>query len=386
MTGGTENDAVELQSTQSAYDRSPCGLLTIKKDGRILEANQTFRDWLVLGADDDLPGFLELLRMGDRIFWGTHVAPLLDIQGFVNEIAVELSTPGGPLPSLLNAITSAPGDQDGTIDLAIFSAQDRRAYERELLAERKIAEQAEARARDLAATLQQSLIPPNLPVIPGLALGAAYRPAGDGTEVGGDWYDVFQIDASTWILSIGDVVGKGASAAALTAFIRHTIRGVCMETNDLAVVLSDVNRAMMLGPSDRTVTVALAKIELGSQVPALTICSAGHPLPRMVSKDENVSTVGEPGPLLGAFPDVKYTTVQRELVPGETYVLFTDGLLEARRDDDEFYGEERLEAALASHSLLDPPALAEFLRDEAVEFQSGVASDDIAVVAFRRTE
>ena len=366
----------------SAYHRAPSGLATITKQGKILLANQTLLDWFGADDADDLPPFSSMLRVGDRIFWETHLAPLLDLQGRVNEIAVELMTPSGPMPALLNAISEAPG-APSSIDVAIFSAKDRRSYEQELLAERRIAEDAEARARELAETLQQSLIPPSLPSIPGLELSAAYRPAGDGAQIGGDWYEVFQINPSSWLLSIGDVVGKGASAASLTAFVRYTIRGASMETTDLAQVLRDVNRAMVLERTDRTATVCLVRIDLHDVDPVLTVASAGHPLPRLTSSDGEVTVVGETGPLLGIFEDPSYLRTTLELEPGATVLMFTDGLTEARRDE-EFYGENRVHGFLSANNDVPVAELAKMLESEAVGFQRGTTRDDIAVVFVRR--
>ncbi len=102
----------------------------------------------------------------------------------------------------------------------MFDATERRSYERELLAAKRRAEESEVHASLLSRTLQQTLIPPEIPHIPGLDVAAVYRPAGDGEEIGGDFYDVFQIGVDDWMVAIGDVQGKGANAAVVTALAR----------------------------------------------------------------------------------------------------------------------------------------------------------------------
>ncbi len=380
----TEPRLAEQSDGSRAYDRAPCGLLTMTRTGTILEANGTFRKWLEIGSGEDLPIFLDLLRAGDRIFWDTHLGPLLDMQGQVNEVAVEIATPSGPVPALLNASTSTPGDPDGVIDIAIFRAVDRRSYERELLAERKLAEEAESRARDLAQTLQRSLIPPTVPSIPGLDVSAAYRPAGDGSEVGGDWYDVFQLGATSWMVTIGDVCGKGAGAAAMTAFIRYAIRGASMETSNLKKILRDVNEALLLERMDTTATVAMIRLDLAEEKPRVAVSSAGHPLPWKIDEAGRTHKLGSPGTLLGGFSEINQEVERFELEVGETLVLITDGVTEGR-SGDEFFGEDRLTTYLSRTPSLEVSEIPERLAQDCVAFQDGHPRDDIAVVALRRS-
>ncbi|MEX1271216.1 MAG: phosphatase, partial [Acidimicrobiia bacterium] len=135
------------------YHRAPCGLATIDRRGTFLAINQTLLEWLGLADPSELPRFQDLLAAGDRIYWETHATPLLDMQGDIAEIAVELITLGGTAPVLLNAMSAHPGRSETRIDLAIFPAEDRRKYERELLTARKLAEASEAKTRELAQSL-----------------------------------------------------------------------------------------------------------------------------------------------------------------------------------------------------------------------------------------
>jgi sigma-B regulation protein RsbU (phosphoserine phosphatase) len=186
---------------QELYDNAPCGYASTLPDGTIVKVNGTLLSWT--GYDRDaLVGrrLQELFPPGDRIFYETHFAPLLRMQGKVREIAVQLVCQSGSrLPVLVNSVLTR--DAEGTprlVRTAIFDATERRAYEEELLAARRRAEESEARARALANTLQATFFPPAIVSPPGLDVGGAYRPAGDGSEVGGDFYDVFETGRGTW--------------------------------------------------------------------------------------------------------------------------------------------------------------------------------------------
>ena len=217
------NDALEAflgalagDDPERLYDQAPCGYLTTTSDGLIAKVNQTFLT-LTGYEQGDLIGrrrFVDLLTGGGRIYHETHYAPMLQMQGRAREIALDLvCSDGRRLPVLVNSVLER--DSSGlpmVIRTAVFDATQRREYERELLRAKQRAEASEARARTLAQTLQQSFIPPARPQIPGLVLAGAYRPAGDGAEIGGDFYDVFEVSASDWCVVIGDVCGKGVEA------------------------------------------------------------------------------------------------------------------------------------------------------------------------------
>jgi sigma-B regulation protein RsbU (phosphoserine phosphatase) len=223
MTAGHEYvvegfiEALLDDDAEALYDRAPCGYLSTTPDGTIVKVNDTF---LTLSgyARDDIVGrkrFAELLSAGGRIYHETHYAPMLRMQAVAREIALELvCADGRRLPILVNSVLER--DESGhasIIRTAIFDASHRRRYERELLREKERAEASQARATALARTLQQTLIPPHIPAIDGLDVSAEYRPAGDGSEVGGDFYDIFQASDDDWVVVIGDVCGKGVDAA-----------------------------------------------------------------------------------------------------------------------------------------------------------------------------
>lgn len=150
MTAGPGANPTDL------YHRAPCGLATIDRRGAFLAINRTMLEWLGFDDDSNLPRFQSLLRAGDRIYWDTNVGPLLDMEGHVAGIAVELTTRDGTASVLLNARNTNPGHSETRIDLVVFPAADRRKYERELLAARRVAEESESKAQELAETLQRS--------------------------------------------------------------------------------------------------------------------------------------------------------------------------------------------------------------------------------------
>ncbi|NDU77482.1 PAS domain S-box protein, partial [Actinomadura sp. DSM 109109] len=202
----------ELARLRDLYEYAPCGYLTLLLRGTITRVNRTFLDWTGYRAEDLLGGtrFQDLLPVGDRIYYDTHFMPLLTMQGEVREIAVDLKRADGErVPVLVDSTLrpERPGESPA-VRVCVFRAVDRREYERELLRARQAARQAENRARQLAETLQSSFIPPALPPVPGLEVGGAYRPAGAGDEVGGDFYDLFEISPERWGLVLGDVCGK----------------------------------------------------------------------------------------------------------------------------------------------------------------------------------
>ena len=372
-----EDDAEEL------YDRAPCGYLTTTPDGTLVKVNETFLT-IAGRSRDELVGrrtFADLLTAGGRIYHETHYAPLLRMHGTAREVAFEVARPDGQrVPVLVNAVLDT--DEDGSptlVRVAVFDATQRREYERELLRAKQLAEQSEERARALARTLQATLIPPSPPRIPGLDVSAAYRPAGDGEEVGGDFYDIFQIREDDWVVVLGDVCGKGVDAAVVTSLVRHSLRALTVQLDGAGDVLSALNGVLLANGQERFATVVLARLRRTADGWQATLSSAGHPLP-LLATGEAVTEVGEPGDLVGVLPEAACTDTVLPLHPGEVLMMYTDGVTEGRRAQ-EFYGDARLRRALATHRVAARPA--EDVLDDVMDFQRGVARDDIAVVAVR---
>ncbi len=374
-----EDDAEQL------YEQAPCGYLSTTPDGTIIKANRTFLD--LLGYQrEDLVGrrtFAELLSPGGRIFHETHYAPSLRMQGTAREIAFDLVRKDGDrVPVLVNGVLESTADgRPQVVRTVVFDARERRQYERELLLATQRAEESEARAHALARTLQQTLIPPSAPDVPGLDVAAVYRPAGNGEEVGGDFYDIFQISDREWFVAIGDVCGKGVEAAVVTALARYTVRAAAVRFPDPGQSLEMLNEVLLHHETDRFCTVAAVRLRQQGGSWLATTATGGHPLPLLVREGASVTSVGEPGSLMGVVDDPVLRDTQVALRPGDTLVLFTDGVTEGRRGA-QFFGEARLEAAVLRHAG-SASAVAEGLLAELLEFQDDRPRDDIAVVVVR---
>ncbi len=369
---------------EELYERAPCGYLTTTPDGTVVKANATFcaltgytREQLV-----GLRTFAQLLTAGGRIYHETHYAPMLRIQRTVREVAFEIvRSDGERLPVLVNAALEVDGvGAPRLVRVAVFDATHRRAYERELLRAKERAEQSESRAQALARTLQATLIPPSPPNLPGLDVSAGYRPAGNGEEVGGDFYDIFQIKTGDWVVALGDVCGKGVDAAVVTALVRYTLRALTVQQDEPSAVLHSLNEVLLAQGTDRFCTVVLARLRLDGDAWSVTLSAGGHPLPLHLSTGGEVRSVGAPGSLVGVLPKVVFRDTQLRLDPGDLLVMYTDGVTEGRRGE-EFYGEQRLHRSVVAHH--EAPTPAERILGDVLEFQQGSARDDIAVVAVR---
>jgi PAS domain S-box-containing protein len=186
-------------------------------------------------------------------------------------------------------------------------------------------------AASIAATLQSSLLPPLLPEIPNIEIAAAYRPATGGLEVGGDFYDVFSVADDQWYAVVGDVCGKGAEAAAVTALARYTIRAAAVRRRSPSAILRWLSDAMVQQADDnqRFCTIACAHVDVSRSPARVTVACGGHPLPLMVRADGTTEHIGVPGTLLGMVPNPDLHDATAELRDGDTLVLYTDGLTEA---------------------------------------------------------
>jgi sigma-B regulation protein RsbU (phosphoserine phosphatase) len=323
--------------------------------------------------------FPSLLSPAGQIFYETNLRPMLRVGEEVREIALEIRQPDhSRVPVLLSADRF---EGDGFVRLAVFGATHRHAYEQDLREAKRRAEAAERRARELARTVQQVLIPPRPPSIPGIDLAASYRPAGNGEEVGGDFYDVFQV-GSAWFAIIGDVRGKGAEAAVVTALLRHAVREAAAWDPRPDSILRTVNRVLLDDQyTDRFCTALLAKLTPVTDEWSVEVAVAGHPLPVLVAVDGQIETVGRPGSLLGVIPDIDVVAAPVSLDRGQTLLMYTDGVTEARRDG-EFFSDTGLHAAASRHAD-GPEALVAGVLAEVLDFQGGTAYDDIALVAIR---
>ncbi len=236
-------------------------------------------------------------------------------------------------------------------------------------------ERTERERAEIAETLQRGLLPPPLPHIPGWSIAATYRPAGAENELGGDFYDAFRI-ADGWMVVIGDVTGRGAQAAAVTAHARYTLRTAAALTGDPVLALRTLNRELLARRGAALCSVAAMAISEDPSQP-VRIAVAGHPPPLLVD-GETVSEATGPGPVLGAFTEETWALETTTVAPGQQLVVVTDGVTEAAGGSERF-GEERLHAQLQGAT---SPALAAQQIEVALhEFCGGTLDDDAAIVA-----
>jgi sigma-B regulation protein RsbU (phosphoserine phosphatase) len=377
-----EDDAEDL------YENAPCGYLSTRMDGRIAKVNTTLLTWLGYTRDQVVGrrSFSDLLTVGGRLYHETHFAPLLAMQGEIGGVALELQAADGTrLPVLVNSVvkTSAAGEPL-LIRTTIVDARDRRAYERELLRARREAEVERERLQVLVTTLQRSLLPPALPAVPGLEVAAYYR-AASRDEVGGDFYDLFPLSQDRYGLFLGDVCGKGAQAAAVTSLIRYTLRAAAVYDPDPAAALGTLDAALQQGfPADME---HFCSVIFGLLTPdgdgfILTLARGAHPDPLLIHADGTASYLAIPGgPLIGVFDVAVFEATTIRLEPGDTLLLYTDGLTEARTDAaGGRYGDQALLAfavtlvpATAASAIAGITALLDEL--------GGGVQDDIALLA-----
>jgi PAS domain S-box-containing protein len=239
---------------------------------------------------------------------------------------------------------------------------------------------------EIARVLQRSLLPPHLPEIPGVEVGAEYLSVGEASEVGGDFYDLINTVEDGWICAIGDVRGKGVEAASVTALARYTIRAVTLRNDRPSEILVALNEAMLRQlPEDRFCTVACVRLEPqdGSAGVGVDVSRAGHPPPLLVRAGGTVEEVGCSGRVLGVFPEPELADTSLRLMPGEALVLYTDGVTEARSPGGDFFGERRLRQLLGSCAGCDAGTFAGRIKDAVLEFQEDFPRDDVAVLVLR---
>ncbi|MGN6815783.1 MAG: SpoIIE family protein phosphatase [Solirubrobacterales bacterium] len=236
-------------------------------------------------------------------------------------------------------------------------------------------ERSERERAEIAATLQRGLLPPPLPHTPGWSVAAMYRPAGAENEIGGDFYDAFRI-AGGWMVVIGDVTGRGAHAAAITAHARYTLRTAAALTGDPVVALRTLNRELLSRQGTALCSVAAMAIA-EDQTRPVRLAVAGHPPPLLVDGN-TVVEAGAPAPILGASSEEGWRVEEIAVGPEQLLVVVTDGITEATGSDDRF-GEKRLRAALMG--VYSCSRAAQQIEIALNEFTGGELEDDAAIVA-----
>ncbi len=333
--------------------------------------NATFERWTGY-AREDLVGakrFQDLLTAGGRIYHETHYAPLLRMQGSVREIAVDIVTADGRrLPVLINSVLVT--DADGAprvVNTTLFDATERKSYERELVVAREA-------LRDIALTLQHSLMGPPPPLDARFEIEALYRPAEAQLEIGGDWYDTFELPDGKLGIVVGDVVGRGLPAAAAMGQLRSAVRALALTGLGPAAVIRHLDTFVENIEATQYATLAYAEVDPGTG--AVMFSAAGH-LPPVLFAPPRVFMGGRSTPLGIETEAMPRAEAGFTLAPGEGFVLYTDGLVE-RRSETIQVGIERLVTALADRPGATPEELA------TATLESEASEDDVCVLIFQR--
>lgn len=388
------DDADDLSVLEDLFENAPCGFLSMSKDGTILKVNATLCDWLnrprnsLLGAR-----FTDLLTVGGRIHHETHFAPVLQMSGQLDGIAVDLVRADDTrLPVFVDA--NARTDAEGNVALIRVTVQDareRRSYEKELLAERQRAERERRRVEVLSATLQRALLPPSLSPPDGLEAAAYHHPS-SSDDVGGDFYDLFPLSPTQWGFFLGDVSGKGAGAAAVTSLTRYTLRAAAVYDADPVAVLHNLDTVLSHeyhgdDPHFCTVIFGVLTKRDGNSGRGegfdIELASGGHPPALLLRADgtaQHISTAG--GQFVGILSDAQFVSVRVCLDEGDTLVLYTDGLTEARTGS----GSQRYDddGALLEFAQAQAPATAVGIVAALEELLAGFGpglDDDTAILA-----
>jgi len=299
--------------------------------------------------------------------------------GFSSYICVPLIARGRSLGSL-TLVSCSPERRFGPEDLAI--AQEV-AWRAALAADnaRLFSERAY-----VARTLQASLLPHTLPEIPGVELAARYLAAGEGNEVGGDFFDAFDAGYGTWAVVVGDVCGKGADAAAIAGLARHTVRAAALKERRPSRMLSVLNDAI-LGDADvsdaRFCTACAAIVRPKRHGARMTLATGGHPLPCVLRAAGTAEQVGTSGLIVGVFAETDARDDVFDLADGDALVLYTDGVVEERDDDGRTFGQERLREALEAKPGRSAAELVDDIVGAVTAFSGREPRDDVAVVVLR---
>lgn len=342
------------------------GVVRVIRTGRAEIVNEISDDMLAAVAKDET--HLELIRT----------------LGMTSAMIVPLTVHGRTVGAI-TLVAAESGQRFGAEDLAF--AQDLATRAALALDNARLYEEQ----RDIAATLQAALLPHKLPSIPGVELAGRYVAAGEANEVGGDLYDVFTSScpgSGAWSLVIGDVCGKGAGAAALTALIRYTVRAEASRRLAPDEVLLRLNEAIIRQLS--TIEARFCTAIYGQLTPAgrglrVAMACAGHLPARVLRRDGGLEVGTAGGTILGVYAQPKVASEDVSLEAGDSLVLVTDGVTEARGPGG-FYGEDRLDALLARCTGRSAGSIAGLITDEVLQFQAGTPRDDLAVLVLQATE
>ena len=355
-----EQRALELSARHPPRPDAEHGAGLVVRTGRS-ELVADIRPELVAGAGRDAEHQTFLERMGLR----SALTVPLQVSGRVI----------GALSLVLSTSERRYGPEDVTLAESLAARAALTIETARLLEERS----------HIAQTLQRSLLPPALPAVEGVEVAARYRAAGAQNEVGGDFYDVFRANDGVWTFVIGDVSGKGPEAAAVTSLTRHTLRAAALRETAPSETLKLLNDALLTqpDPAGRFCTVLLARVCRASEQGFLvTLATGGHLPPIVVRAGGRIERIQIRGAIVGALPGPHFGERDVHLEPGDTLVMFTDGVTEIRSREPDF-GDAQLEEVLREHRGAPVDEVVAAVERRAVELQGGEPRDDIALLALR---
>jgi PAS domain S-box-containing protein len=326
----------------------------------------------------------DALRSGEPVYLGTHdewehyVDLRSRIEGLFATLAAVPLKFGGVVQAAL-VLTMREQHRFMAADRAFLAAladQAAHALERARLFEERAY---------VARMLQAGLLPDRLDEIPGLEVAVRYHSIADGGSVGGDFYDCFAISPVRWLVAVGDVAGKGTAAAVLTGLARHTLRAIALREERPEEMLRFLNEALLRQASDNAFcTVGCATLQrAGDGGFQACLAAGGHPFPLLVRAGGHVEEVVVRGTLLGVESEPLIEPQRLQLAAGDTLVLYTDGVVDARADGGERFGEERLRAAVDAAAGGSAEAVATAVDGAVAAFEPDVQRDDRAIVVLR---
>jgi serine phosphatase RsbU (regulator of sigma subunit) len=309
------------------------------------------------GGEQFLPALVPFLEKG----WTAAIVPVALPTEVVASLGVFSFRPGDPLSQETVEAATALATQ------AALAIDNARLYQQQ---------------KQFADTMQRSLLPRFRPVIEGLEVGEVYEPSAR-VDVGGDVYDFLALEGGRLAVVLGDVTGHGVDATADMAMAKFVFRSLAREHPEPADFLASANDVICseIGPGK---FISMSYVVVDGASGTVAGASAGHPAPRIVLPDGSVRPLEAHGLVLGIDGGQEYAESRAELPLGASLVLYTDGVVEARRNG-ELYGDERLDALLGERHDLPARALAAAVAEDAREFAGGDLSDDLAVVVIRRT-
>jgi len=314
--------------------------------------------------------YLRATTRDDRHF---QIVKALD---FVSYMCVPLEARGRVLGAL-TLVSSGSGRHFGAADLALAEEFARRAGlaidNARLYSERA----------HVARALQSSLLPPSLPAIPGVRVTARYQAAGEGNEVGGDFYHVFQVDECAWWVALGDVSGKGPEAAAVAGLARHTLRAFALQERSPSRLLTALHETLLIDEDNREFcTVCCALLQPRERGAVLSIACGGHPPPIIRRANGAVDVATCRGSLLGMPVELMFEEQSVELSLGDVVVFYTDGVTDAHHRNQPLFGEERLIEVIRAADR-DVDHVADDILAAVREYGPAEPRDDLAVVVLQ---